>query len=185
MNDSIYRFRSTHALLDDFSELKNQEIYFASPSELNDPLEGYKDLSWKGDEIAWRNLLRHYLLCLMQAMLRTLEHGPDYQVTSETLPVRMIDEDLQTEVRKVFDSLCERFFGDLELAPLPSLLAHRSVCTFKANCFRCCSLFTLGHLGSCAPPFSRSDRSTPLTRVSGLGVSASFGLRSRSLRSKP
>src|SRR5205814_6675950 len=71
------------------SDLQNQEIYFASALELNDPLEGYKDLFWKGDEIAWKNLLRHYLLCLMQTILRTLEHGPDYRVTAETLPVEI------------------------------------------------------------------------------------------------
>src|SRR5271163_1763191 len=126
LKHSVYRFRSTPALLDGFHELTNQEIYFASPSELNDPLEGYKDLFWKGDEIAWRNLLRHYLLCLMQLILRTLEHGPDYQVTSGTLPVGMIDEDLQPEVRKVFDALCARFFADPELALLPTLLAERN-----------------------------------------------------------
>jgi hypothetical protein len=33
--------------------------------ELNDPLEGFKDLFWKGDVIVWKNLLRHYLLCFM------------------------------------------------------------------------------------------------------------------------
>lgn len=126
MNHSVYRFRSTQGLLDDFHELQNQEIYFAPPSELNDPLEGYKDLFWKGDEVAWSNLLRHYLLCLMQAILRTLEHGPDYQVTAETLPVEMISEDLNPEVRKVFDAICARFFGDPELALLPGLLAGRS-----------------------------------------------------------
>jgi hypothetical protein len=126
MVDSVYRFRSTNALLDGFHELQNQEIYFASPTELNDPLEGYKDLSWIGDEIAWKNLLRHYLLCLMQAILRTLENGPNYQVTPETLPVEMIDEDLQHEVRKVFDEICTRVFGDPELALLPGLLAEHS-----------------------------------------------------------
>jgi hypothetical protein len=126
MEHSIYRFRNTHALLDGFQELKDQHIYFASPSELNDPLEGYKDILWKGDVIAWRNLLRHFLLCLMQAILRTLEHGPEYQVTADTLPVHMIDDDLQPEVRQLFDTICSRFFADSELALLPEMLAERN-----------------------------------------------------------
>lgn len=130
---SIYRFRPTDALLDRFHELKSQEIYFASPSELQDPLEGYKDLSWKGDQIAWKNFLRHYLLCLMQAILRTLEPGANYRVTSKTLPVRMIDEDLLPEVRRVFGTLCTRFFGDPELAPLPALLAQRRAHMFRSE----------------------------------------------------
>jgi hypothetical protein len=99
---------------------------FRVPIGANDPLEGYKDLFWKGDEVAWNNLLRHYLLCLMQAILRTLEHGPDNQVTAETLPVGMINEHLNPEVRKVFDAVGARFFSDPELALLPVLLAGRS-----------------------------------------------------------
>lgn len=131
MENSVYRFRSVQALVSGFHELENQEIYFASPSELNDPLEGYKDLFWKGDEIAWKNLFRHYLLCLMQAILQALEHGPDYQVTAATLPVQMTDRDLHPEVRRIFDQACANFFGDPELALLPRLLAGRSSRMFR------------------------------------------------------
>ena len=125
MDSSIYRFRNTRALLDGFHELENQEIYFASPLELNDPLEGYKNLLWKGDAILWKNFLRHYILCLLQAILRALEHGAEYQVTADTLPIDMIDDDLHPEVRKVFDTICDRVFADPELAPLPALLESR------------------------------------------------------------
>ncbi len=38
----------------------------------------------------------------------------------------MISEDLDPDVRKVFDTLCARFFADPELALLPGLLAERS-----------------------------------------------------------
>lgn len=126
MESFVYRFRSTDALLDGFHELEKQEIYFASPRELNDPLEGFKDLFWRGDVIAWSNLLRHYLLCLMQAVLRTLEDETGYEVTPETLPVGMTDEDLHPEVRTVFEAICRRFFEDAELGALPALLAERS-----------------------------------------------------------
>jgi hypothetical protein len=133
MEPSIYRFRSMDALLDRFHELENQELYVASPSEMNDPLEGYKDLFWKGDDIAWRSLFRHYLLCMMQAILRTLEQVPGYEVTSETLPVGMIDNDLHPGLRKVFDALCEKFFNDPELAPLTNLLAQRNARMFTSE----------------------------------------------------
>ncbi|ARS26799.1 hypothetical protein [Sphingomonas sp. KC8] len=59
----FYRFRSTEALLGKYDELARREIYFASPDELNDPLEGYADVLWHGDAILWTSLLRHYLLC--------------------------------------------------------------------------------------------------------------------------
>jgi hypothetical protein len=40
----LYRFRSTKQLLDGFSELETQQIYFAPPEDLNDPIEPFKDL---------------------------------------------------------------------------------------------------------------------------------------------
>jgi len=82
---SFYRFRSLDALLGQRQELEKQEIYFAAPEELNDPMEGYKDLVWNGDEIAWRNLLRHYLLCFDQtfsaAAPSRADRGRDAQPT--------------------------------------------------------------------------------------------------------
>jgi hypothetical protein len=59
----LYRFRPISAVLDNYEELAKQEIYFSTPEELNDPMEGYKDVFWSGDRIVWRNLLRHYVLC--------------------------------------------------------------------------------------------------------------------------
>ena len=116
----------THALLDGFHELEKQEIYFAPPKELNDPLEGYKGLFWKGDAIVWKNFLRHYVLCLMQAILLTLEHGDGYNISEDTLPAGMIDDDLHPEVRKLFDAMCDKMLSDGELALLPELLEQRA-----------------------------------------------------------
>jgi hypothetical protein len=59
----LYRFRPLSRLLDK-NELLNQEIFFASPDSLNDPMEGFRDIFWQGDVIVWQNLFRHYLLCL-------------------------------------------------------------------------------------------------------------------------
>lgn len=58
---AIYRFRTIENLLGKHNELQNQEIYFASPEELNDPMEGYRDIFWKGDEIVWRNFIINYI----------------------------------------------------------------------------------------------------------------------------
>ncbi|MBL7935008.1 MAG: hypothetical protein JNM51_04285, partial [Bacteroidia bacterium] len=56
----MYRFRTIEGLLGKHKELENQEIYFASPDELNDPMEGYKDVFWKGDSIIWKNFIKNY-----------------------------------------------------------------------------------------------------------------------------
>jgi hypothetical protein len=67
MPDHLYRFRSLDALLGDREELQRGEIYFAAPEQLNDPMEGFLHVVWRGDAILWRNFLRHYALCLVQA----------------------------------------------------------------------------------------------------------------------
>jgi hypothetical protein len=125
MSDYVYRFRSTYALLNGFHELENQEIYFASPEELNDPLEGFKDIFWRGDVIVWENLIRHYLLCLMQSVLVAVEHAPDNAAASEDLPILLTEEALQPATIEIFRSICAKVFTDFELADLPALLAGR------------------------------------------------------------
>ena len=121
----IYRFRSVDALLGERTELEKQEIFFASPKQLNDPVEGYKDLFWKGDVIAWRNFLRHYVLCLMQTILRALENESGFVVTPDNLPIRMIPEEFRPEVASIFRAICAKIFADPELGELPNLLTAR------------------------------------------------------------
>ena len=60
----VYRFRKMCYLLDPYRELEDQTIYFASPHELNDPMEGLRDLVWSGDRIVWTNLFKNYIYCL-------------------------------------------------------------------------------------------------------------------------
>ena len=64
----MYRFRSIQKLFD-FKELENQEIYFSSPKELNDPAEGYFEIYWDGDIILWKNFFSHYLYCYYEVIL--------------------------------------------------------------------------------------------------------------------
>lgn len=55
----LYRFRKLKHIFE-YKELENQEIYFASPEELNDPLEYYQNIVFQGDEVVWENLFKHY-----------------------------------------------------------------------------------------------------------------------------
>ena len=55
----FYRMRSLDRLLGDkwrendskYGELEKQEIYFASPNEINDHMEGFGSIVFKGDKI--------------------------------------------------------------------------------------------------------------------------------------
>ena len=63
---NVYRFRSMEYLLgEEYQELEKQAIYFASPDQLNDPMEGLRDIVWRGDRIVWTNFLKHYIYCLV------------------------------------------------------------------------------------------------------------------------
>jgi hypothetical protein len=113
-------------LLGEFQELQNQEIYFAPPDELNDPMEGFKDIHWRGDAIVWTNLLKHYLLCLMQFVLTAIERGPNHQFAHHDMPVLLTEGELATSSRSLFQGICAQFFENEEVAQLPALLAART-----------------------------------------------------------
>lgn len=122
----FYRFRPTDALLDRFQELERQEIYFAPPKELNDPLEGFKDLVWSGDRILWENLLRHYLLCLIHATMSALISGPDHTFGEMESFVFANESLLPTpEYGELHRCVCEDFFKHEDAAALPELFAVR------------------------------------------------------------
>ena len=57
----IYRYRSVESAVTGFAEIAKQEIYLASPSEMNDPNEVRLNVSWSADKIAWDGLLDHFV----------------------------------------------------------------------------------------------------------------------------
>ena len=57
----IYRFRDAQKLLA-YKELENSEIYFSPYDQLNDPMEGFLNVFWQGDTIAWIGLIKHFIL---------------------------------------------------------------------------------------------------------------------------
>lgn len=91
MTTRLYRFRPLSRLLDK-EELLNQEIFFASPDTLNDPMEGFRDVFWQGDSIVWKNLLRHYLLCLEWSCSFVLIAGESEAISQKDIPIRHVHE---------------------------------------------------------------------------------------------
>jgi hypothetical protein len=122
---SFYRFRSVDALLGKWKELDQQEIYFSAPEQLNDPLEGFKDLYWQGDEIVWRNLFKHYLLCLLRAYVVTKVSGQDYRPTLVREDPVIARFALPTPKSwEIYNRICGRFFGSYGIDEVPALLAR-------------------------------------------------------------
>jgi len=133
MPDHFYRFRSIKTLLGpfdepngQFDELARQEIYFARPSELNDPMEGFKNISWRGDEIVWRNLLQHYLYCLMQSSYLFGVLGAKFTVSACDKVIHQTRDDLpEAPVREIYKEICDSFFAHQVPNNLVSALSIR------------------------------------------------------------
>jgi hypothetical protein len=126
MEPFLYRFRTTEKLLDKkYQELERQELYFAEPQELNDPIEGFKDIFWSGDEIVWRNLLRHYVLCLHVACDMVMFVGEDTPFDRSQMPIFMTENDLPPSARAKYQEICKLFFEQEPISQLPKLLASR------------------------------------------------------------
>ena len=82
----FYRFRSTDRLLHKSQELERQVVYFADPAQLNDPMEGLRDMVWSGDPIAWTNLFKHYAYCLHWAYFY-IRIGGSPALEPEAIPI--------------------------------------------------------------------------------------------------
>lgn len=109
----FYRFRSTDRLLAGKQELSKQTIFFAHPESLNDPMEGYREIYWHGDEIAWKNLFRHYLLCLERLCLLAILCDEDQSLSPKDIPIHVSMDDFPTpEAKKYFSEIAERFFNN-------------------------------------------------------------------------
>jgi hypothetical protein len=123
MPDVLYRFRSISRLLGESRELERRQIYLAPPEKLNDPMEGYKDVVWRGDPVLWENLLRHYVLSLLLASAQCLLSPPD-EFKEPLLWAGKTEDDLPTDAfRAVYHDSCDDFFARIQAKQLYERLA--------------------------------------------------------------
>jgi hypothetical protein len=123
----LYRFRPIERLLQK-NELQNQEIFFAKPEHLNDPMEGFRDVFWKGDEIVWRNLLRHYLLCLERAFSLLIVRREDCPFGWDEIPVfNYGDTSVSPQHRAKQEEIIEAFLSEDAVKSLIQALAARTL----------------------------------------------------------
>lgn len=124
MSKIFYRFRSADRLLKG-NELEKQCIYFASPEQLNDPMEGFRDLYWRGDAIVWKNLFKHYLLCLEHVCSVYMVGGETQRIAD--IPVFIGEMDLPTEKYKArILETYENFSAKVKLVDLVDGICSRT-----------------------------------------------------------
>ncbi|QEM09321.1 DUF2971 domain-containing protein [Mucilaginibacter rubeus] len=126
MNE-IYRFRRIENLLGQHQELVKQQIYFASPDQLNDPMEGYQDIFWKGDQVVWENFLINYLRCVSHIFFLYLLLGESKKLTPDDLPLYPYGIKQETpQSLAFFQKTKAAFFKHRFINTLPGVLADRT-----------------------------------------------------------
>jgi len=123
----MYRLRKISHVLDQFQELEKQEIYFAAFEELNDPMEGYRDIFWRGDKIVWKNLLINYIksvehfFCLALLLADTKEMNANDVLVNFSGSIRRHSP----EAKQLIEEIITTVFQFSEIAALPEALAAR------------------------------------------------------------
>lgn len=102
--ERLFRLRKTESLLETHEELEKQEIFFASPDELNDPLEGFLNIFWQGDRIAWRNFFKYYIYNL-SVMTYCAASNEELKLSREHI-------DFNVDLRCVPNPVLRKFYAD-------------------------------------------------------------------------
>ena len=119
MDAQVYRMRSTKHLLGKYQELREQQIYFAKPEEINDPMEGFREIVWKGDEIVWHNLFRNYISSLNLTLAAAKLTGDSSHITPEQLPIDgLVSESPSSMKTVILDEVCAAVFTRCKLHAL-------------------------------------------------------------------
>lgn len=115
----LYRFRTTERLIkdsEDCKELEKQTIYFANSEELNDPMEGFRNIFWQGDHIVWTNLFRHYLYCLHMTSSLVRIAGDSEKIESYDIPVMSyLGQEPNPRFSELFEDICDGVFEKTKL----------------------------------------------------------------------
>lgn len=112
----FYRFRSVEQLLGEYAELENQTIFFAAMEDLNDPMEGFRDIVWSGDHIVWLNLFKDYVNCLYWGHSFVIVAGPQLPYD---LPVRQAwtwNRAPSPQASQKFTAIWERARDELQIS---------------------------------------------------------------------
>lgn len=117
--NAVFRYRSIDKLLGERAELERQTIYFSPPEYLNDPMEGLRKVYWRGDQITWRNLLRHYVACLQNRVFEALLIEDSKPLNPSTISVFFTLDKAPTPQAR---SLCEASIAAVEAGELHAAL---------------------------------------------------------------
>lgn len=107
----LYKFRSNPKFIKE--ELQEEYLYFAETSELNDPIEGFVKLYWKGDLVLWKNLLKHYLYTLANTVVQIAIIG---KIEKNELPIFFDESHFpSSQYKSLFEEIRNSFFEEKDI----------------------------------------------------------------------
>ena len=114
-----------YLLGDDYQELEKQAIYFASPDELNDPMEGFRDVMWRGDKIVWTNLFKDYTYCVYTSHLLLTITRSSAELDLDRIPIPdRRDQQLIPQIHNWFDDIWHKFLKLPKIAEIIEALSN-------------------------------------------------------------
>ena len=88
-------------------------------------MEGFQDVFWSGDFILWKNLIRHYALCLSQSVAVTQIMSSEFTADSLSRILQWSASNLPTPILKEEHQLvCARIFAEKGVEDCIKLLAN-------------------------------------------------------------
>lgn len=126
MMKHIYRFRPHKNILEGYKELKNQSLYFAPLEELNDPVEGFMDYFWKGDEASWTDFFTHYFgsMTISWSLLNRSKYF-DEDFRREAL-INFTWENCNKDLKRIHDQAFEKFIKEPAVTAIISFLSKHN-----------------------------------------------------------
>lgn len=121
MNMLLYRYRTVENAL---KEIENGTFHFASRKELNDPLEGYISVYWKGDKAAWEGIFRNYVCSTYHAITMYLLAADENILLHNTLILDVYGFN-DIPLGEVYKSIGDRFVEDVDVQRLANLYGSR------------------------------------------------------------
>jgi hypothetical protein len=89
-------------------------------------MEGFKDIYWRGDEVVWENLLKHYLLCLEDVCILLSLGGAGVHIDSNNIPIWRTPENLPTlQYQELHKEIYTKFFADSSIHQLIKTLSRQ------------------------------------------------------------
>ncbi|WP_213993903.1 DUF2971 domain-containing protein [Sodalis sp. dw_96] len=127
MSTNFFRLRSIDNLLDKYDELRRQSIHFSAPEELNDPMEGYRDIFWNGDFVVWKNFFQRYIFCLQTFCYKRAILGETKKILIDEIRFLEDESDLPTDLsRSISLEISKKFFDSKWLMELIIQIANRT-----------------------------------------------------------